>query len=122
MHALLIFSFGIIPLRTPLPFLSPSDYVPPRTLLFSLFIRSLFSNYFLSSCLHFLAILLSSSSPPPLSLSHFGLYSINTSYTLSLLSLLLSLSDIQTQEPDRISLVPLDLVVLLLSLPEEDRD
>lgn len=30
------------------------------------------------------------------------------------------LSDIQ--EPDRISLVPLDLVVLLLSLPEVDRD
>lgn len=56
-----------------------------------------------------------------LSRSCFGLYSINTSYTLSLLTSL-SLPDIQTQEPDRISLVPLDLVVLLLSLPEEDRD
>lgn len=71
-----------------------------------------------------------SSSSHSLALSHFHLYSINTSSTPSLLFLSLSLSlfpsiplaDIQTQKHDRISLVPLDLVVLLLSLPEEDRD
>lgn len=48
-------------------------------------------------------------------LSSFNQYLIHSSLSLPL-------SDIQAQEPDRISLVPLDLVVLLLSLPEEDRD
>lgn len=115
LHPHLIFSFFFlaqIPCGPPLPF--------SLILTFSLFIHLLFSNYPGSLWLHFLDFL-HPSLPLPLSLPHFRLRSINISYTPSLLSPSLPLT-FRHRQPDRISLVPLDLVVLLLSLPEEDGD
>ena len=123
-HPLLISSLGISPLLSLPPFdFAVSDYAPPRTSLS--FIHPLFSVtiFSLHDCTSLPLFLPPHSPLPSLALwSPFDQYLIHSPVSLSLPPLPRSLSDIQTQEPDRISLVPLDLVVLLLSLPEEDRD